>query len=141
MPAAATGILPGSATATLATLIVDDEPLAIDRLRIICGQLPMVRVAGTASDGAQALERIAELSPDLVLLDLTMPDMSGEQMLSELKTARPDLPVIVLTAYTAEEARKRFRCWRLGGVVTKPFLRDELVSAVDAAVDAAMPDA
>ncbi|RYD63294.1 MAG: response regulator [Sphingomonadales bacterium] len=64
-------------TGTLSTLIVDDEPLAVDRMRMICDQIPMVRVAGSASDGAEALERIGELSPDLVLLDLTMPEIDG----------------------------------------------------------------
>ena len=84
---------------TLATLIVDDEPLAVDRLRLICEQLPMVRVAGTASDGAQALERIAELSPDLVLLDLTMPELDGLGVARQLAAQANPPAVIFVTAH------------------------------------------
>ena len=61
----------------LRTLIVDDEPLAIARMEVICAQLPALAIAGTASDGAMALARIAELNPDLVLLDMTMPELDG----------------------------------------------------------------
>lgn len=83
----------------LATLIVDDEPLAIDRMRMICDQLPMVRVAGTASDGAQALERIAELSPDLVLLDMTMPEVDGLAVARQLAGQSNPPAVIFVTAH------------------------------------------
>lgn len=84
---------------TLKTLIVDDEPLAIDRMRMICEQLPSVRVAGTASDGAQALERIAELSPDLVLLDLTMPELDGLGVARRLAEQADPPAVIFVTAH------------------------------------------
>lgn len=84
---------------TLATLIVDDEPLAIDRMRLICEQLPMLRVAGTASDGAQALERITELSPDLVLLDLTMPELDGLAVARQLAGQANPPALIFVTAH------------------------------------------
>lgn len=87
------------ATQPLATLIVDDEPLALDRMRVICAALPMVRVAGTASDGAQALERIAALSPDLVLLDLTMPEMDGLTVARRLAEQANPPAVIFVTAH------------------------------------------
>lgn len=61
----------------LRTLIVDDEPLAVERLQIICASVPGIAVVGTASDGAAALRLIAALSPDLILLDVTMPEMDG----------------------------------------------------------------
>ena len=88
-----------TATEMLSTLIVDDEPLAIDRLRIICDQLPMVRVVGTASDGAQALERIAECAPDLVLLDLTMPEVDGLAVAGRLSEQADPPAVIFVTAH------------------------------------------
>lgn len=88
-----------SASQPLTTLIVDDEPLAIDRIRMICADLPMVRVAGTASDGAQALERIAELSPDLVLLDLTMPELDGLEVARRLAGQANPPAVVFVTAH------------------------------------------
>ena len=64
-----------SAIAPLRTLIVDDEPLAIERMQLICRDLAGLDVAGTAQDGAAALRMIDALEPDLVLLDMTMPEL------------------------------------------------------------------
>lgn len=86
-------------TDNLATLIVDDEPLAIDRMTLICAQIPGIRIVGTASDGAQALERIAELSPDLVLLDLTMPEIDGLSVARRLAEMAARPAVIFVTAH------------------------------------------
>ena len=64
-------------TKPLRTLIVDDEPLAVERLQIICAALPDLSVIGTANDGAAALRLIDALTPDIVLLDITMPELDG----------------------------------------------------------------
>jgi len=61
----------------LRTLIVDDEPLALERMEIICRDIAGIEVAGTAQDGAAALRQIGALAPDLVLLDMTMPELDG----------------------------------------------------------------
>ena len=62
---------------TLRTLIADDEPLAVERMQIICAGIPALAVVGTANDGAAALRLIDALAPDLVLLDMTMPELDG----------------------------------------------------------------
>jgi two-component system response regulator AlgR len=62
---------------TLRTLIADDEPLAVERMQIICAGIPALAVVGTANDGAAALRLIEALIPDLVLLDMTMPELDG----------------------------------------------------------------
>jgi two-component system response regulator AlgR len=83
----------------LRTLIVDDEPLAVERLQIVCADLPGIAVAGTASDGAAALRLIAALAPDLILLDVTMPEMDGLALARTL-AAQPAPPaVIFVTAH------------------------------------------
>ena len=84
---------------TLSTLIVDDEPLAVERMQMICAQLPLVRVVGSASDGAQALDRIAELRPELVLLDHTMPERDGLSVARELAGRAQPPAVIFVTAH------------------------------------------
>lgn len=61
----------------LRTLIVDDEPLAVERLQVICAALGGLTVVGTASDGEAALHLTEMLSPDLLLLDLEMPGLDG----------------------------------------------------------------
>lgn len=117
---------------SLATLIVDDEPLAIDRMRMICAQLPMVEVAATASDGAQALERIAELRPDLVLLDLTMPEVDGLEVARSLAGQANPPAVIFVTAHDNHAVE----AFDLDAVdyVLKPVEKERLERAIARAV-------
>ena len=83
----------------LRTLIVDDEPLALERMEMICRDLTMIEVAGTAQDGAAALRAIGALAPDLVLLDMTMPELDGLAVARAL-TRQDDAPaVIFVTAH------------------------------------------
>ena len=119
-------------TGTLSTLIVDDEPLAVDRMRMICDQIPMVRVAGSASDGAEALERIGELSPDLVLLDLTMPEIDGLAVARELSGQTNPPAVIFVTAHDNHAVE----AFDLDAVdyVLKPVEKDRLERAIARAV-------
>jgi two-component system, LytTR family, response regulator len=80
-------------------LLVDDEPLAIERMRVALATIPDVEVAGTASDGVEAGEKIAALKPELVLLDVQMPGLSGMELAQSLAAA-PERPEIVfITAF------------------------------------------
>ncbi len=89
----------GLATAPLRTLIVDDEPLAIERMQLICRDLAGIEVAGTAQDGAAALRMIDALSPELVLLDMTMPELDGLAVARALAGRKPRPAVIFVTAH------------------------------------------
>lgn len=115
-------------TQTLRTLIVDDEPLAVDRMRMICDQLPIVEVAGTASDGAQALARIAELSPDLVLLDLTMPELDGLGVARRL-SEQADPPAVIFVTAHDNHAVEAFDLDAVDYVL-KPVEKDRLDRAI-----------
>ena len=79
------------------TLVVDDEEPARVRLRQLLSAIPEVEVIGDAEDGVQALERISELTPDLVLLDIQMPGCSGLEVAASLGRPRP--AIIFCTAY------------------------------------------
>lgn len=59
------------------TLVVDDEPLAIERLQILCAREPMIDLVGTASDGEAALRLLEALEPEMLLLDIAMPGLDG----------------------------------------------------------------
>lgn len=85
--------------APLRTLIVDDEPLAIERMQVICAKLPALQVVGTASDGAAALRLIEALSPDLTLLDMTMPELDGLSVARELTKQKRRPAIIFVTAH------------------------------------------
>ncbi|MDG6079444.1 response regulator transcription factor [Erythrobacter litoralis] len=115
----------------LRTLIVDDEPLAIERMEVICGRIAELDVVGTASDGAEALALTEKLRPDLLLLDMTMPELDGlgvARRLSE-KALRP--AVIFVTAHD----NYAVDAFDLDAVdyVLKPVKADRLARAVERA--------
>ncbi|HEX4027182.1 MAG TPA: LytTR family DNA-binding domain-containing protein [Rhizomicrobium sp.] len=85
----------------LRTLIVDDEPLAIERLQILCARIARISLVGTAMEGRSALRLIESLTPDLILLDIQMPGMDGIAVAQALarKSHRPAL--IFVTAFDA----------------------------------------
>ena len=86
-------------TPTLRTLIVDDEPLAIERMQVLCAELDGLSVVGTASDGDAALRLAEKLKPDLLLLDMTMPGMDGLSVARELSKKEAPPAVIFVTAH------------------------------------------
>lgn len=82
----------------LRVLLVDDEPLALDRLAALFRQLPEVTVIGTAADGEEAIRAIAALRPDLVMLDIQMPEKSGLTVAADLPVdERPE--IVFVTAF------------------------------------------
>lgn len=85
--------------APLRTLVVDDEPLAIERMAVICAQLPSICIVGTASDGAAALTLIEALNPDLLLLDMTMPELDGLTVARALAGRDNSPAVVFVTAH------------------------------------------
>ncbi len=86
--------------AALRTLIVDDEPLAVERMQLLCAEQPAIALVGTASDGASALRMIGALSPDLLLLDIGMPELDGmavARAVGQIDGVRP--AIIFVTAF------------------------------------------
>lgn len=84
---------------SLRTLIVDDEPLAIERMQVLCAEIPQLQVIGTASDGEAALRLAEKLNPDLLLLDMTMPGKDGLQVAAEAGRMESPPAVIFVTAH------------------------------------------
>ena len=116
----------------LRTLIVDDEPLAVERMQVLCAKLDDLSVVGTASDGAAALRLAEALKPDLILLDMTMPEVDGLSVARELRKADHRPAVVFVTAHDnfAVEA------FDLDAVdyVLKPVKRERLERAITRAV-------
>ena len=84
---------------TLRVMVVDDEPLAVERLQLLLARLEGVAVVGTANEGEAAL-RIAEaVAPDLVLLDIAMPGMDGIDVARALSGSAVDPAVVFVTAF------------------------------------------
>ena len=121
----------GDATEALRVLVVDDDFMVAKVHGGFVARTPGFSPIGVAHNGAEALARAVELRPDLVLLDLYLPDRSGLDVLADLRAAVPDVDVLMVTAARdAETVRAAVR----GGVVhylIKPFgfedLRDRLL--------------
>jgi two-component system LytT family response regulator len=110
-------------------LIVDDEQLARDRLRLLLGAFDDLQIVGEAEDGEQAIERIAELQPDLVLLDIQMAGCSGIEVASSLPSPRPK--IIFCTAFD-QYAVDAFELFAVDYLL-KPVNRTRLAHAIERA--------
>ncbi len=118
-------------------LVVEDEPLARRRLIRMLGRIADVDVVGEASDGQQALERMREQRPDVVLLDIRMPGLDGLQ----LATSAPDLPPIIFTTAYDEYAVRAFEASAVDYLM-KPIDAERLQQALEKAARAnRVPDA
>ncbi|MET0249875.1 MAG: LytTR family DNA-binding domain-containing protein [Sphingobium sp.] len=117
------------------TLIVDDEPLAVERLQILCAREPRIALVGTATDGEAALRLIEGLGPELVLLDIAMPLLDGIGVARAVSQMAIRPAVIFVTAFEgfAVEA------FDLAAVdyLLKPVAQERLTRATDRA-DAAL---
>jgi two-component system LytT family response regulator len=109
------------------TLVIDDEQPARERLKQLLGAHPDVEIVGEADDGVQAAEKIAELAPDLVLLDIQMPGASGLDVAASLGKPRP--AVIFCTAYD-QYAVDAFELSALDYLL-KPVNRARLAAALE----------
>jgi DNA-binding NarL/FixJ family response regulator len=87
----------------LRVLLVDDQSLVRMGFRMVLDAEPDLTVVGEASDGREAVQRAAELRPDIVLMDVRMPGMDGLAATREIVAARPESRVIVLTTFDLDE--------------------------------------
>jgi CheY-like chemotaxis protein len=121
-------------------LVVDDEPLVrVTTARMLRRSGFEVIEAGSAS---QALELLAAGRDeiDAALLDLTMPDTDGIQLLDSLRQMRPDLPVVLMSGHSPEDALERVAGRGRAVCLTKPFNLKSLVAALDRVLEPAAPD-
>lgn len=112
----------------LRCFIADDEPLARERLRRLLSTLGDVTVVGEASDGASALAEVAACSPDVLLLDIQMPELDGLAVAAELAARDTSPAIIFVTAYD-EHALAAFEVAALDYLV-KPVSAERLESAL-----------
>jgi len=113
---------------SLRAMIVDDEPLALERLRLCLEGAPGVELVGEASDGDMAARKIAELAPDLVMLDVQMPGRSGMAVARAL-SAQSQRPQVVFVTAFAEFAPEAFDL-EAADYILKPVRYDRVQEAV-----------
>jgi DNA-binding NarL/FixJ family response regulator len=119
-----------SATRKIRVILADDHPAVRAGIRQFIERDPTIQVLAEAGDGAQALELIRLHRPDVVMLDLQMPNVSGLELIGQVRAEYPDTAVVVLTAY--DDAPYIFAALRAGakGYLLKTSGPDELARAI-----------
>jgi DNA-binding NarL/FixJ family response regulator len=111
-------------------LIVDDHAILRAGLKEILSQMPDPVVADEAGNDQEAMEKIHQHEYDLVLLDIALPGRSGIEVLKDLKSERPALPVLILSMYPEEQYAMRALTGGASGYLTKQSAPDELITAI-----------
>ncbi len=117
-------------TKSIRVLIADDHPIIRDSLRTLINTEPNLKLVGEAVDGEEAVRKTLELKPDVILMDLVMPVKDGLQAISEIKSALPEVSILVLTSFSDED--KVFPAIRAGalGYLLKDSSPQELLKAI-----------
>ncbi len=111
-------------------LICDDQEVVREGLRAILGTVSGIEVMGVVGNGAEAVVAVAADSPDVVLMDLNMPIKNGVQATREIVASHPEVKVLVLTTYDAEEWVVDAIRAGAAGYLLKDAPREQLVAAI-----------
>ncbi|MFE0378311.1 response regulator [Streptomyces inhibens] len=117
---------------TVARVVVaDDQTVVREGIVMLLGLLPGIEVVGSAADGEEAVRMVAELAPDVVLMDLRMPRCDGVEATRRIRTDHPGTQIVVLTTYADDDSL--FPALQAGarGYLTKDADGDEIVRAID----------
>jgi NarL family two-component system response regulator LiaR len=115
-------------------VLADDHPLLRQALRDVLEKQPDFEVIAEASDGEEAVKLTTELLPDVVIMDISMPELNGLEATKQIKTSCPAIAVLVLTVHSDNEHILSILKAGAGGYLTKSVYGDEVISAVRALV-------
>jgi DNA-binding NarL/FixJ family response regulator len=114
-------------------LVADDHPVVRDGLRAMLATQPDMELVGEAASGTQAVERARALRPDVVLMDLQMPDLDGPAAIAALREQAPEVRVLVLTTFGTDADITRAVDAGATGYLLKDAPREQLFGAIRAA--------
>lgn len=115
---------------TIEVLVVDDHQMVRQGLRLLMEGEPDMMVAGEAASGQEMLRRLRERPWDVMVLDITLPDCCGLDLLEDIRAARPDMPVVILSMHSAAEYAGEAMARGAAGFVAKEDAASEVVEAV-----------
>jgi two-component system, NarL family, response regulator NreC len=113
-------------------LLVDDHAVVRAGLRMLLGADPELQIVGEAENGAQALRLTDELAPDVVLMDISMPDMNGIEATRKIKEQNPNVVVLALTMHEDDQYFFEMLAAGASGYVPKRAAPNDLLSAIHA---------
>ena len=114
-------------------MITDDHLIVREGLRLILETAENIEVVGEAVDGAECLQRVPELKPDVILMDLQMPRMDGITAISQLRNDHPDIAIVILTTYNEDDLMIRGLQAGARGYLLKDSSRENLLDTIHAA--------
>jgi DNA-binding NarL/FixJ family response regulator len=120
---------------TVRVLVVDDHPAFRRALTSALRMVDGFEVAGEAGGGLAACQEAGALEPDVVLMDLSMPDLSGIDAMKQIHEKQPQLPVVILTAHADPGVEKEAREAGASGFLAKGIGLEELVVVLNEATD------
>lgn len=112
-------------------LICDDHALFREGIKAILRSEPAIEIAGEANNGKEGLQMAGKLQPDIVLMDIAMPDLSGYEAARRIKQAHKNIKVIILTMYDDEELVARCLDAGASGYILKDTPAPQLIYAID----------
>jgi DNA-binding NarL/FixJ family response regulator len=120
-------------------LIADDSRTVRGVLRMFLQTRRNIEVCGEAANGTEAIEKAKLLRPDLIVLDLAMPEMNGAEAASILKKMMPNVPIIIFSMYSENIGRSLTSAIGVDRVISKPDGMVSLMEAVDALLSPGQP--
>jgi len=115
---------------TIRLLLVDDHAVVRSGLRMLLDNEPDVEIVGEAGTAREALDSVLDLKPDIVLMDIGLPDMSGIDAAREIKRVRPETAIVALTIHEDEEYFFKMLEAGASGYVPKRAAPEELLTAI-----------
>ncbi|WP_122388546.1 response regulator [Pseudomonas syringae group genomosp. 3] len=112
--------------------LVDDHSLVRDGIRALLSVVPNVAVVGEAENGAQAIEMVEQCKPDLLLLDINLPDINGLVLTRKIRERHPSLRILVLSMHDSKEYVSKSLRAGASGYVLKNSPSREIVAAIEA---------
>ncbi|MFE1749151.1 response regulator [Streptomyces anandii] len=115
---------------SIRVLIADDQQMVRQGFTVLLNAQPDIEVVGQAVDGLDAVTKVGELVPDVVLMDIRMPELGGIEATRRITTATPDIRVLVLTTFDLDEYVYEALCAGASGFLLKDASADKLAEAV-----------
>jgi two-component system response regulator NreC len=111
-------------------LLADDHLILRDGIRLLLENVPDIEMVGEASNGKEAVAGVEQLKPDVVLMDITMPEMNGLEATTLIKQNNPNIKVLVLTMHDTDQYLAGMLKAGASGYIVKTTATSELVSAI-----------
>ena len=120
---------------TIRVVIVDDHPMVTEGIEAILESYDDISVVGTLANGQDAVDQVADLAPDVMLLDLNMPGLSGLNAIEMILEVRPETRILILSMHDSSEYINTALSHGARGYILKDVPTDEIRTAIDAVID------